>query len=72
MLWSLDSDSLEWRPLPAPLLPSPCGEPVWGWEWDLAAASRPLTRWSMALSVWLACTSAELSWATPSLVSLLP
>lgn len=32
----------------------------------------PLTRWSMALSVWLACSSAELSWDTPSLVSLLP
>lgn len=47
------------------------GEPVWVWVWGLAGAW-PLTRWSMALSVWLACSSAELSWDTPSLVSLLP
>lgn len=62
---SLDSVSLGGCPL------SPCEEPVWVWVWGLAAAW-PLTRWSMALSVWLACSSAELSWDTPSLVSLLP
>ena len=44
---------------------SGCGSRVW-------PVSGLLTRWSMAVSVWLACSSAELSWDTPSLVSLLP
>lgn len=37
--------------------------------WSVAGS---LTTSSMVLSVWLACSSAELSWDTPSLVSLLP
>lgn len=65
MALGLDPVSLGEGPL------SPCGEPVWAQVWGRAGAW-PLTRWSMALSVWLACSKAELSWDTPSLVSLLP